>query len=57
MTHVAAELQLAKRAGKTRHVYVKGDKHVDYDKVVQAMVRLQRAGAESIGLMTKPSSR
>lgn len=54
MTHVAAEVQLAKREGVRRHVYVKADKHVDYDKVMQAMVRLQHAGVESVGLMTQP---
>lgn len=56
MTHVAAELQIAKRAGKTRHVYVKGDQHVDYGKVVHAMVMLQRAGVENVGLMTQSSN-
>jgi len=35
-----------------RQVLVKGDKEVDYGKVVTAMVLLQRAGAESIGLVT-----
>lgn len=55
MTHVAAQMQLAKKEGKIRHVYVKGDKHVAYDKVIQAMVRLQQAGVESVGLMTKPT--
>ena len=36
-----------------RQVLVKGDKNVDYGKVVQAMVILQQAGAASVGLMTQ----
>jgi len=51
---VAAEIQLAKRAGQKRYIYVKGDKHVDYGKVVRAMVLLQKAGADTVGLMTQP---
>jgi len=36
-----------------RQVLVKGDKNVDYGKVVQIMVVLQQAGAGSVGLMTQ----
>ncbi len=32
---------------------VRGDKNVDYDKVVQLMVLLQQAGAPSVGLVTE----
>jgi len=53
---VAAELTLAKQAGKKRNVMVKGDQQVDYGKVVQAMVLLQAAGAKSVGLITSPTS-
>ena len=56
MHRVAAEIQLAKREGQTRSIYVKGDKNVDYGKVVNAMVMLQKAGAESVGLMTQPQA-
>ena len=35
-------------------VLVKGDRAVDYGRVVQAMVLLQEAGAPSIGLLTEP---
>jgi len=38
---------------RQRQVLVKGDKHVDYGKVVQAMVLLQQAGADQVGLMTQ----
>lgn len=54
-TRVAAEIQLAKMAQQTRPVLVKGDNSVNYGKVVQAMVLLQKAGAKSVGLMTKPA--
>jgi biopolymer transport protein TolR len=48
---VAAELQLAQQQGQQRQVLVKGDKSVDYGRVVQAMVLLQQAGAPSVGLV------
>ncbi len=51
---VAAELTVATQAGKERPVMVKGDKAVDYGKVVQAMVILQAAGAKTVGLITAP---
>ncbi|MGV6826133.1 MAG: protein TolR [bacterium] len=35
-------------------VLVKGDKDVDYGRVVEAMVILQAAGAPSVGLLTDP---
>ena len=35
-------------------VLVKGDRAVAYDRVVQAMVVLQQAGAPSVGLITQP---
>ena len=35
-------------------VLIKGDKKVVYDRVVQAMVVLQQAGAPSVGLITQP---
>lgn len=54
MTRVAAELEVAQEQGKQRHVFVKGDRHVAYGKVVQAMVQLQQAGVEHVGLMTQP---
>lgn len=60
VTRVAAELQLANQNGgngsQSRQVLVKGDKSVDYGKVVQAMVLLQRAGAATVGLMTSPAA-
>lgn len=46
--------QPGRRAIDQRPVLVKGDKNVDYGKVVKAMVLLQHAGAQSVGLMTQP---
>lgn len=52
-TEVSASLRAGQSSGEHRQVLVKGDKNVDYGKVVQAMVILQNAGAESVGLMTQ----
>jgi biopolymer transport protein TolR len=51
---VSVELQASKQSGQERQVLVKGDQSVDYGKIVQAMVLLQQAGAQTVGLMTKP---
>jgi biopolymer transport protein TolR len=56
VTQVSAELQQAKQKGQERQVLVKGDKNVDYGKVVEAMVLLQQAGAPSVGLITEPQA-
>src|SRR5690242_15909472 len=53
LTKVAALMQLAEQNHTHRAVYVKGDDAVDYGKVVQAMVLLQRAGVNNVGLMTQ----
>ena len=49
LTRIAAELSL----DPSRAVLIKGDKHVPYGQVVQAMVMLQQAGVDSVGLMTQ----
>ena len=54
MVQVAAQLAVAKQKNQTREVYVKGDRAVDYGKVVEAMVMLQKAGVENVGLLTQP---
>ena len=36
-------------------VYIKGDRNVRYDAIMQAMVLLQRAGADHVGLITQSS--
>jgi biopolymer transport protein TolR len=50
VTRTAAVLR---RAPETP-VLVKADTHVDYGKVVTAMVLLQQAGAEQLGFITDP---
>lgn len=54
---VANELKQSEAAGQKRQVLVKGDKNVDYGKVVEAMVLLQHSGAESVGLITSPDEK
>jgi len=50
MHHAAAILQL----NPGIPVLVKGDRSVDYGRIMQAMVLLQAAGAPGIGLLTDP---
>lgn len=51
---ISKDLEQSKTNGQERQVLVKGDKNVDYGKVVQVMVLLQNAGAGTVGLMTEP---
>jgi len=47
-------MELKRSQGKTkRQVLVKGDKKINYGKIIQAMVLLQKAGAKNIGLVTQ----
>lgn len=51
---VASELKRIPNSGNnSRPVLVKGDKAINYGKIIQAMVLLQRAGAPNVGLLTK----
>ncbi len=50
---VRQQLALAQQKNQVRQVFVKGDKNVNYGKVVGAMVLLQKAGAINIGLITE----
>lgn len=52
MLRVAAEL----KRNPNRKVMVKGDNVVNYGKVVSAMVLLQKAGAQGVGLITQDNS-
>ena len=36
-------------------VYVRGDRKVKYEYVMTAMITLQKAGAQNIGLITRPT--
>ena len=51
---VGGALQTAQQKNQKREVYVKGDRAANYGKIVEAMVLLQTAGAENIGLLTEP---
>lgn len=53
VVRIAAELSLAKEKGQHPAVLVKGDKDAEYGQVVGAMVLLQHAGVNEVGLMTK----
>lgn len=50
---LSEQLRSAEQKKIPRQVFVKGDKKVDYGKVVTAMVLLQQAGAINIGLLTE----
>lgn len=52
---VAAIVKIAEQQHYQRPVYVKGDKNVDYGRVVTLMGLLQKAGAHNVGLITDPS--
>ena len=52
-TRLSAEIAVDKKNNISRSVLVKGDKNVQYGKVVVAMTLLQQAGIQKIGLMTQ----
>lgn len=52
---VTQALTKASQQQNKRSVMVKADRSVNYGLVVQAMVLLQQAGAESVGLVTDPA--
>ena len=54
---VTTVLQLAKKNHQKQEVYVKGDKEINYGKVVQLIELLQHAGANSVELMTQNLSK
>jgi biopolymer transport protein TolR len=51
MIGIVQEILAAKPGVQT---YVRGDRNVDYGRVMDAMVALQRAGAGRVGLLTEP---
>ena len=53
VTEIIAEITVAKQRGQKRSLVVKGDKDVNYGRVVQLMVLLQDSGIEKMGLMTE----
>ncbi len=52
-TNVSEALSKAQENHEKQDVYVKGDRDSNYGQVVHVMVLLQKAGAESVGLMTE----
>lgn len=46
---------LSKTQNNERPVLVRADKNVNYGKVMEAMVLLQQAGANGVGLITDPA--
>jgi len=54
LSHLATQM-LAQKDNEARPVLVRGDKNVNYGKVIEAMVLLQKAGAKSVGLITQPA--
>jgi len=50
---VADALHTSEQQKQPRQVLVKGDKDVNYGRVMEAMVLLQNAGASSVGLVTE----
>ncbi|HEX4045839.1 MAG TPA: protein TolR [Gammaproteobacteria bacterium] len=55
LTALVTQQLAAQKEGVQRPVLVRGDKNVNYGKVVEAMVLLQQAGAKSVGLITQPA--
>jgi biopolymer transport protein TolR len=56
LSHLVTTQLAAQQSAEQRPVLVRGDKNVNYGKVVEAMVLLQQAGAKSVGLITQPVS-
>ncbi|EKD70166.1 MAG: protein TolR [uncultured bacterium] len=54
LTNLVTSQLAAQKEGQQRPVLVRGDKNVNYGKVMEAMVLLQQAGAKSVGLITQP---
>jgi biopolymer transport protein TolR len=56
VTLLSLEEQAGKilRERKDAPVFVRADQGLNYGKVVEVMTALQRAGAESVGLITEP---
>jgi len=52
---VTNQLKGQEHSPQQRPVLVRGDKNVNYGKVMEAMALLQQAGAKSVGLITQPA--
>ena len=54
---IISKLDIAESKNGKREILIKGDKDVNYGKVVQVMVLLKNAGVSNVGLMTQDYSR
>ncbi len=54
LTYLVTQQLANQSKDNQRPVLVRGDKNVNYGKVMEAMVLLQQAGAKSVGLITQP---
>ncbi|HLB56706.1 MAG TPA: protein TolR [Coxiellaceae bacterium] len=52
MSDVSSQLTTAQAQHKEQDVFVKGDRNANYGEVMKAMVLLQKAGANDVGLVT-----
>lgn len=53
LDHLVREELMPGKVGTSRPFLVRGDKNVNYGKIVEAMVLLQQAGVKSVNLMTQ----
>ena len=53
LAYLVTQQLSGQQSGEERPVLVRGDKNVNYGKVIEAMVLLQKAGAKSVGLITE----
>jgi biopolymer transport protein TolR len=55
LTELLSRVSTLQKNNPQTQVYIKGDKNVDYGKVVSVMAALKEAGVPHVGLMTSPS--
>ncbi|MFN5745400.1 MAG: protein TolR [Methylococcaceae bacterium] len=53
---LAARVQAAQASKSGLPVLIRGDRNVDYGRVVTVMAALKQAGVPSVGLMTQPAA-
>lgn len=54
VNQINVQLQQDKAHQRERAILIKGDRDANYGKIMQAMVLLQSAGIDNVGLMTEP---
>ncbi len=53
VNQIQVQLQNDAKQNKQRAILIKGDRDANYGKIMQAMVLLQSAGVDNVGLMTE----